>query len=114
MRPLQRLVTERIEELDLGSLRKVSAAAQDDGYELSHTVLSKICSGKYGMPKASTIEALAHVLRLPVAQVRHAAGLGEVGTEWVPPAEAHTLSYSDRRLVEAMIHRLAMGVATRD
>lgn len=114
MRPLQRMVTERIQELELGSLRRIATSAQDDGYELSHSVLSNICRGKYGMPKASTLEGLAHVLRLPLADLREAAGLGEIGVEWVPPPEAHTLSYSDRRMVEALIRRLAMGVAARD
>lgn len=113
MRPLQKLVKDRIAELELGSLRSIADTAQKDGYQLSHSSLSLVTTGKYRQIKESTVAGLAYMLRLPAAQIREAAGLAEVGEEWKPPVEAHRLTYRQRRVVEMLIRELA-AVDVRD
>lgn len=113
MTPFERMVADRMAEQGW-SAREVSKRAEARGAALSHTTVARIARGGYSAPKQETIDALAVALGVPANTLREAAGVEQDHGPWVPPDEARFLSVEDRRLLDAMVRRLAMGVAVRD
>ncbi len=107
MTPIQRLIVNRLAELDLSYRR---AAAKSSGL-ISSATLNAIATGRRaGLPNESTMKGIALALDLPVAKVRETFGLsgGEV-VEFRLPKQANHLTPAERKAVLAMVNALLKG-----
>lgn len=90
--------------------RGLAALAKQDGLTLSHSTVDKILSGTYfSTPGRKTIEALAALSGVPIADVYAAAGMPlPVGSlaDLLPP-DADLLTPDQRRVVVEMVRLLA-------
>lgn len=102
VRDLQRLVLDRLSELDLN----YHQASQRTHGKLKHQTLSAIGRGEHsGRIKDNTAELLALALDVPVSTVRRAAHMSQTQppTEFTLPAKANRLSPKQRKAILAII-----------
>ena len=102
---LQKLITDRMAELDLSYRR----AATSSGGRVSHATLNSIVTGKHNWRlDESTVEGIAIALDLPISRVRRAAGMAERSntSEFVLPDKARHLSAKNRRALLYMLEAL--------
>ena len=101
--PLQRLVQNRLAELDL-TLR---AASRRSGGLVSYTTVHNFATGKHrGNISEDTIRGLALALDVPASQIRELAGQGEPPKEFRLPKRAEKLTPMQRKAVLRMVDAL--------
>lgn len=89
------------------SARAIAREARERGHSLNHDTAARYLRGDHGRPDEATLIALAEVLNVPLARLRHAAGLPSELTEpYVPPAEASRLSRRQRLAVDEIIRAM--------
>lgn len=92
------------------STQKMSDLAQDAGYQLSNYSATVYTNGKHpAKASAATLEALAYVLRVPLAELRELAGLPQQHGKFEPAPEADSLTAPQRAAVNEIIRLLADG-----
>lgn len=92
------------------STQKMSNLAQDAGYQLSNYSATVYTNGKHpAKASAATLEALAYVLRVPLAELRELAGLPQQHGKFEPAPEADSLTAPQRAAVNEIIRLLADG-----
>lgn len=104
--PLQRLVANRLAELEL----TYRAAAARSGGLVSHSTLHNITKGRVGRMEDDTLRGIALAIDVPVSQVRDAAGRAAGSeTEFRLPKKANLLTDSQRRAVIRMVNAMLEG-----
>jgi len=94
-------------ELDI-STRQMAERAEANGYKLSDYNAKVYTNGKHSQnPDPSTLEALAFVLRVPLAEVRELAGLPSETEPFQAHASADLLTPPQRTAVNEIIRLLA-------
>jgi len=105
MNPLQKLVADRLAELDLSYRR---AAARSGGL-VSHATLNQLVLGRETVTGKShkTLQGIALAIDLPLSVVAEAAGqTPKEPTEFRLPKKANKLSPKQRRAILAMVNAL--------
>ncbi|MGO1664127.1 MAG: hypothetical protein ACTHYO_10470 [Micrococcaceae bacterium] len=101
-------------ELDI-SIRGMSEAATKAGYTLSTHSASVYTNGKHpDAPDQRTLEALAHVLRVPLGEVLELAGHERHDEPFTPHKSADLLTDRQRKAVNEIIRLLADGNRTQE
>jgi len=87
--------------------RAISRAARGHGFTLNPDTAARYLRGDHGRPDERTLEALAVVLELPLAELRRAADVPEGDEEpYTPPKEASRLNRRQRRAVDEVIRAM--------
>jgi len=104
MDPLQKLISDRMAELDLSFRR----AAERGGGLVSHATLNNITLGRHSTQfEDDTLRGIALALDLPLSQVREAASVSrEPPTEFRLPKKANRLTHADRAAILKVVDAL--------
>lgn len=90
------------------SARQAAAEAERRGVKLPYGTIAAYWSGKHGRPSVGTLEKLAAVLPLSLAQLQRAAWGTETKLgEYRPPREADLLDSRQRRAIDELIRSIA-------
>lgn len=88
--------------------RQAAEIADQRGVSLPYGTIAAYWSGRHGRPSARTLERLAEVLTIPLAQLQMAAWNRTAPAEdWTPPPEVRLLSDRQRRALDELIRSFA-------
>lgn len=90
------------------SASQMEKLAEEGGYKLSNFNAKVYTNGSHGEPTLPTLEALAYVLRIPLAEVLDLAGLNEP-EPFTPHRSADMLTAPQRAAVNEIIRLMAEG-----
>jgi len=89
------------------SNRDVAREADRLGVRLSRATVDKYTKDDHGTPTEDTIRAFHQVLKIPLVDLREAAGVSAGEPEpWQPPVDADRLGKRQRRIVDELIRLL--------
>jgi hypothetical protein len=89
------------------SARALSRMARERGHSINHDTVARYLRGAHGTPDEATLIGFADVLRIPLRDLRAAAGLpSELTAPYVPPVEASRLTRRQRRAVDEIIRSM--------
>ncbi|MFC8182461.1 hypothetical protein ACFULT_26615 [Rhodococcus sp. NPDC057297] len=88
--------------------RQAAEVADKRGISLPYGTIAAYWSGRHGRPSARTLERLAEVLTIPLAQLQKAAWNKTAPAEdWTPPPEVRLLNDRQRRALDELIRSFA-------
>lgn len=97
------------------STREIARRAEKNGHMLAQPTVSKYIGGRHGRPTEAVLAAFSDVLKIPIDELREAAGV-PAGAEspWTPPSEANRLDLRQRRALEELIRSMVASEITAE
>lgn len=104
---LRTLIDKALTKRDTASINQLARIGVDAGYSIRQTTLSQIHNGTYKWrPKPQTLDAIAYLAGVPVAEAHRAAGLDTPGVPYEPPPGADQLTPKERDVVNGVIRAI--------
>jgi hypothetical protein len=100
---------------DQRSARALAREARERGHTMNHDTAARYLRGDHGAPDEATLVAFSDVLRVPLRDLRRAAGLpNELTTPYEPPPESSRLTRRQRKAVDEVIRAMLDTRASSD